>query len=165
MNRHERIYILSFQKLDKEELIRTAENDFAVALSEDEKKSKKLVLAAMAESGVTFEKYLECNPEQREKFAPVEEAPETPQNVVTSADVTEGTDEVEIVTKEERPKLAAEQKWLVKMDRKNPLFEIAGHRFTSEHPYVLMSAEDAEVVLREEGFRQAYPSEIQDYYS
>lgn len=164
---------MSFAELAKDkqdgikELRRTAEHDFAVALTEDEQKSSKLIQAALLEAGVTFEQYLECNPHQREKYAPetvvVEpEAPVAPENVVTSAQVT-GTEPVEIVVKEETP-LSTNQQWLVKMERANPVFEIAGYRFTDTHPYVLMPADAAEIVLREEGFRQAYPSEVQEYY-
>lgn len=155
-------------KLDVKELRRTAEEDFAVELSDDEKKSKKLIAAALLESGVTFEQYLEINPHQRENFPEYAKPEEkSPESVVTTEQVApvENVVPEEIITKEERPKLTNEQPWLIKMERKNPLFEIAGHKFTSEHPYVLMSANDAEVVLRESGFRQAYPSEIQEYYS
>lgn len=158
------------RKLDIEELRRAAEEDFAVELSDEEKTSKKLIAAALLESGVTFEQYLEMNPNQREKF-PEYAKPEKPkepvssENVVTSEDVVSGNEPVEIVTKEARPVLSNNQQWLVKMERKNPLFEIAGHRFTQDHPYVLMNAEDADIVLREEGFRQAYPTEVQEYYS
>ena len=160
---------MSFDKLKIDELRRTAEDDFAVTLSDDEKKSKKLIAAALLESGVTFEQYLVANPHQREVYAPetipveneVTEAVPA-ENVVTSAQVT-APPPVEIVVKEEVP-LSTQQQWLVKMERQNPLFEIAGHRFTKDHPYVLMNAADAEVVLREDGFRQAYPSEIQEYY-
>lgn len=163
---------MSFDKLGLPELRRTAEEDFAVSLSDDEKKSKKLILTALHESGVTFAQYLECNPDQKEKFGIVDEAPQAeekaPENVVTSAQAT-GTEAVEIVTKEERPNLTTNQQWLVKMERQNPLFEVHGpsgkmHKFTQDHPYVLMDAVDAEVVLREDGFRQAYPSEVSDYY-
>lgn len=161
---------MSFDKLKTIDELREAAEDFAVELKEDEKKSKKLIAAALLESGVTFEDYLKIHPEQREKYAPETIKKEEPQNVVTSEQVApvrneeEAPELTEVVTKEETPNLTTQQQWLVKMERKNPLFEVAGHRFTQEHPYALMSAEDAEVALREHGFRQAYPSEIAEYY-
>jgi len=163
------------RKFGVEELVKIAENDFAVNLSDDEKSSKKLIAAALLENGVTFEQYLEFHPERRDDFPeyakPVEPvATPVAENVVTSADVLDGNEQVEIVTKEAQPVLNANQQWLVKMDRQNPVFEVSApsgavHVFTQAHPYVLMSAVDAEHVLHEDGFRQAYPSEIQDYYS
>lgn len=61
------------------------------------------------------------------------------------------------------------QEYLVKMVRENPLFEenIGGHtyRFTTAHPYVLMPARHAEQMLGIDGFRQAKPSEVSEYYS
>ncbi len=55
---------------------------------------------------------------------------------------------------------------LVKMTRKNPTYETNGHRFTKEHPYVLMSPEEAQEIFdAEEGFVLAGPREVQEYYS
>lgn len=55
---------------------------------------------------------------------------------------------------------------VVKMERENPTFEVLGYRFTREHPYVVMSAQDAQEIFdRERGFRQATPREAQEYYS
>lgn len=154
---------MSFDKLDVKELRRTAIDDFAVEVADTD--SKKVVAAALLESGVTFEMYLEANPHQREKFAPETVAPAPAENVVT-ADTLEADAPVEIVTKEEHPKLATTEKYLIKMVRQNPLFEVRGHKFTQTHPYVLMSAEDAQAILsEEEGFRQAFPQELQEFYS
>lgn len=55
---------------------------------------------------------------------------------------------------------------LVKMNRRNPTYETNGHRFTKDHPYVAMSADDAQDIFdTEEGFALANPREVQEYYS
>lgn len=55
---------------------------------------------------------------------------------------------------------------LVRMERANPMYEINGHLFTREHPYVAMSEEDAEFIFSmQEGFRMATPNEVRDYYN
>lgn len=54
---------------------------------------------------------------------------------------------------------------VVKMNRLNPTYETHGHRFTKDHPYVAMSAEDAQDIFdTEEGFALANPREVQEYY-
>lgn len=54
---------------------------------------------------------------------------------------------------------------VVKMNRLNPTYETHGHRFTKDHPYVAMSAEDAQEIFdTEEGFTLANPREVQEYY-
>lgn len=141
-----------------------AENEFAV---EVEGLNGKEVLAALEESGVTWEMHLANHPELRavEEVAPLQAAPEyDAPGVVTSAQMQAQEVPVEIVVKEEVP-LQSRQEWLIKMVRSNPLFEVRGVRFTSQHPYALVSPEIAEHLLtREEGFRQATPSELQEYY-
>ena len=57
---------------------------------------------------------------------------------------------------------------LVKMTRLNPTYEVNGHRFTKDHPYVAMSAEEAQEIFDLEegvGFTLANPREVQEYYS
>lgn len=54
---------------------------------------------------------------------------------------------------------------LIKMTRANPLFQWNKYAWTSEHPFVLMSEDDAEELMdSEEGFVIAKPSEVQSYY-
>lgn len=55
---------------------------------------------------------------------------------------------------------------LVKMTRPNPHYETFGYTFTKEHPYVAMSASDAQRIFDVEkwGFEIATPSEVQNYY-
>lgn len=54
---------------------------------------------------------------------------------------------------------------LLKMERQNGSFEAFGKRFTKEHPYVVMSEEDAQDIIDSfEGFRLASPGEAKAYY-
>jgi hypothetical protein len=64
-----------------------------------------------------------------------------------------------------KPKTPADT--LVFMNRANPTFEIKGHRFTSQHPYVAMSSDEAQEVFDFDprGFRLATPNEVKEYYS
>lgn len=55
---------------------------------------------------------------------------------------------------------------LVKMTRANYSYEIMGHRFTKEHPFVAMDKDTAQAIFdKEEGFRLATPVEVQEFYS
>jgi hypothetical protein len=56
---------------------------------------------------------------------------------------------------------------LVKMERENYTYEIYGHMFTKEHPYIAMSSEDAQLIFDHDprGFRIATPNEVKEYYS
>lgn len=149
----------SFKDLKIAELRRSAIEDFAVDV--DEKATSDEVVAALAESGVTWENYLECHPEAR----PVEE---TTPNIITSQDVAPTNEEV-LVAKEEvvvhQELKVGEQPFLIKMVRENPLFQTKGYTFTSEHPYQLVKPEDAQYILsNEDGFRQAFPAELAEFY-
>lgn len=58
-----------------------------------------------------------------------------------------------------------EAKYLVKMERANERYSHGKYTWTKKHPYALVDAKDFEAVLRHEpGFRQAYPSELQEFY-
>lgn len=139
---------MSFNKVDKAELVRTADEDFAVDVDKSWPKAK--VIEALEESGVTFAMYLQNNPDKAAKYS------EVPENVVQ----TPAVKTAEPVVEEE------ERKLLVKMLRVNPLYQIGKYRWTQKHPYALVSEKDAEKILtQEEGFRQATPGELQEYYS
>lgn len=138
-----------FNDLSRNELIRTADEDFAFDLSEDEKKSKATLLAAFTEAELKFSDYLLANPQEEP-----EEVEETEFVIVSNPQ------------EEKAEKVKEEDKMLVRMDRENPLFEFRRYRFTRQHPYALMERNDAEAIMRsEEGFRQAFPSELDEYYS
>lgn len=137
---------MSFNKLDKDELVRTAEEDFAVDVDRSWPKSK--VIKALEDSGVDFAMYLAQNPDKAEVSdvpANVRQEPLQPPAKVNTP---------------EEPMI------LIKMLRENPLYEVAGYRWTAKHPYALVKEKDADrILIREEGFRQATPSELQEYYA
>jgi hypothetical protein len=55
--------------------------------------------------------------------------------------------------------------FLVKMERPNVRYTYGRYVWTQDHPYALVAPEDFERVLKHEpGFRQAYPSELQEFY-
>lgn len=145
---------MSFDKLTQKELVRTAEEDFAFDLSEEEKKSKKLTLAAFVEANLKFSDYLAANPDQKEKFAPTEEK---------EVKVTERVSKDKINV-QEAFEASDEQPYLVKMVRENPLYEVGNYRFTDTHPYALVDSADASKVLSEPGFRLANPDELEEFY-
>lgn len=102
-------------------------------------KTKNEIVSTLAEEGITYEMY--------EKFLGAEKA------------------EIEL---DQRPqkKQAVGDTVLVRMERENPSYDINGYVFTREHPYVAMSADDAEFIFEtQEGFRMATPREVQEYYN
>lgn len=153
----------SFKDLKIEELRRSAVEDFAVEIGE--KDGKDIIIAALVESGVSWSDYVAQHPE----VAPIEE---TPVAVVTSKTVTSTetiapvpTEEIVVRVKEEVVS-APTDKFLIKMVRENLMYETRGHRFTKQHPYALVSPADAQYILsKEDGFRQAFPDELQEFYS
>ena len=56
---------------------------------------------------------------------------------------------------------------LVKMNRANPTYQIHGFTFTSTHPYIAMSSEEAQLIFDNDprGFVIATPRELEEYYS
>jgi hypothetical protein len=72
---------------------------------------------------------------------------------------------VEVPVRLDPKKELAEDTVLVKMERDNFRYDIQGHTFTKEHPYVAMNKEQAQNIFdKEEGFRLATPKEVQDFY-
>lgn len=139
---------MSFEKLGKTELLRAADEDFAVEV--DKSWPVKKIIEALNASGVDFGMYLAAHPERKAEFVDI------PENIV-QGNVTPVAAPVEADN---------ERKILVKMLRANPLYQIGKYRWTNKHPYQLVSEKDADrILIREEGFRQATPSELNDYYS
>jgi hypothetical protein len=63
------------------------------------------------------------------------------------------------------PVYDAQQTYLIKMNRPNVSYQTRGHTFTQEHPYAIVSADDADYILsKEDGFSIASPSELKEYY-
>lgn len=129
---------MSFSTMKVSDLKEVAEY-FAVDL--EGVKGKPALLAALEEEGITYEMY--------SQFADAEKA------------------EPELEPRKEKKAVPANANLvLVRMDRENPSYDINGHTFTREHPYVAMTEEDAEFIFEtQEGFRMATPREIQEYYN
>lgn len=188
---------MSFQDLERDELYRTAIEDFAVEVHH--RAGKDTIIAALEKDGVTWDLYTKANPAAAgiaedeeealtETFEEPEDAPvdsagadelfvadatsssrhRNHSNVVTSDDVT-GKTEQRVRTKKEEINVAANDVWLVHMDRENPYFEFRGesklHKFTQENPFAVMSAADANAITStEEGFSIATPAQAQAFY-
>lgn len=131
---------MSFETLKVAELKKIAE-DFAV--DADGLKSKSDIIAALAEEGVTWAVYNK-----------------TLKDVAEAEDISD-----EILPKFDPKKDLAEDTVLVRMTRANFRYDILGHTFTSEHPFVAMREKQAQEIFdKEEGFRLATPKEVQEYY-
>jgi hypothetical protein len=132
---------MSFQELKVAELKQIAE-DFAVDV--DGLKNKAEVIAALAEEGVTYEAYRK-----------------------TLSDIEDAKEEVEVLPKPNAKSLkATEGNSLVRMTRDNYRYDVIGKTFTKDHPFVVMSEDDAQKIFdSQEGFRLATPKEVQEFYS
>lgn len=130
---------MSFDTLKVSELKQLAD-DFGV--DTEDLKSKKDIIAALSEEGVTWSVY--------EK---------------TKKNIEENTEEVEVLPRLDINKINDKDKVLVRMMRENFRYDILGHTFTKDHPFVAMSEDDAQAIFdKEEGFRLATPKEVQEFY-
>lgn len=165
-----------FEDLKPTELYRSAIEDFAIDVAPEDKNKKTVLLAAFLESGVTWADYVAQHPEVAPAPDPVDEKLKVG-GVVTSSDVAGSVsdsltveedrvgDEPVVIVTAQTPVYRPNEKLLIKMERENPLYEVRGHRFTDKNPYALVTPEDADYILRHEtGFRQALPSELQEFY-
>jgi len=131
---------MSFETLKVSELKKIAE-DFGVEI--EGLKNKADIIAALAEEGVSWSVYSKTLDKE-------EEAEDMAQ---------------EVLPKFDPKKDVAKDAVLVKMERANFRYDILGHTFTKEHPFVAMKEEDAQAIFdKEEGFRLATPKEVQDFY-
>ena len=131
---------MSFDTLKVSELKQIAD-DFGV--DTEDLKNKKDLIAALSEEGVTWSVYQK-----------------------TIKDIDENTEEIEILPRIDVSKVNDKDKVLVRMNRDNFRYDILGHTFTKQHPYVAMSEEDAQAIFdKEEGFRLATPKEVQEFYN
>lgn len=138
--------------------------------------TKKELLAALAEANVSDEDYdtfveaKEAGTDKTREQKREEAAAAAAAEEEAKADSTEPDEEVE-ADADEALEVAEEQddeeeEVLVKMERKNPTFQVGKHTFTSAHPFKSVSASDAENLLKNyKGFRLALPSEVKDYYN
>lgn len=132
---------MSFDTLKVSELKKIAE-DFGV--DTDQLKNKNDVIAALAEEGVTWAVYQKTIKDIEDNL---EEAPEPQAKFDPKKEISE--DDV-----------------LVRMTRANFRYDILGFTFTKEHPFVAMKKDQAQAIFdKEEGFRLANPTEVQEYYS
>lgn len=131
---------MSFDTLKVSELKQVAE-DFGVEV--EDLKGKKDVIAALADEGVTWALYQK-----------------------TIKEIDEVKEEVEDLPKFDPNKAQDKDTVLVRMTRANFRYDIMGHTFTKDHPFVAMKEEDAQAIFdKEEGFRLATPKEVQDFYN
>lgn len=164
-----------FEDLTKDELIRSAIEDFAIDLSDDEKGTKRNIIAAFVESSIFWDDYVSQHPEVAPE--PVVPAAVITSNApthgvagegVTTGEVTVNSDVepvIHVATPLADQPVALTDQFLLKMVRDNELFQTRGYEFTAEHPYALVSATDAQWILEnEDGFRQAFPQELAEFY-
>ena len=154
----------SLSDLGFDNLYRVAIEEFALPLGEKEEENEASILAAFAEAGFRLDDYLEQHPElQPEGWRKKDK---TGANVVTA----KAQKKEEVVSPDEivvaAPLVQKNAKYLIKMVRENVRYDTRGYTFTQEHPYALLDKDDAQFVLEnEKGFRQATPSELEEFYS
>ena len=144
---------MAFQQLNKDVLFIVA-HEFGVELpaSNINDMTKNEMIKALDDEGVTWTMYKEAFPDVEEEEEKEEEA-------------------TEAVADEEKSDAAAEfkaapQKVLVKMTRGNGTFQVRGYTFTRAHPFLPVTADDAEYLVNEmEGFSIATPREAEEFYS
>jgi hypothetical protein len=133
---------MSFDTLKVAELKKIAE-DFAVDV--ESLKNKNDVIAALSEEGVTWAVYSKTIKKLEED----------------SEDISE-----ESLPKFDPKKDQPQDTVLVRMTRANFRYDIMGHTFTKEHPFVAMDDKAAQAIFdKEEGFRLATPKEVQEFYN
>lgn len=131
---------MSFETLKKEDLLKLAD-DFGTDVKPSD--TKAVIIAALNEDGVTWEQAAALD------------------KTVAEADVIL---KAEKKIEDEEAKANA-PKALLRMSRANPTYEVRGYRFTKDHPFGLVTEEDAEFIVDNvEGFRYATPKEAQAYY-
>jgi len=131
---------MSFETLKLSEIKKIAE-DFGVDIQA--LKSKNDIIASLAEEGVTWSIYQK-----------------------TIKDIEDNKEEIEVLPRFNAKKSQDKDSVLVRMERANHRYDAMGFTFTSTHPFVAMSEEQAQEIFdREEGFRLATPKEVQDFYN
>lgn len=156
----------SFKDLKKPELVAAAE-----FFGTEVEGNTEVLRADLVDAGVTFEDYLKAFYPTAADAPPPEPEPfvmPDPVDVNDWPDADEGGDEVtEIITAEPTPELRVAEKYLIKFIGENPYFEFGSYKFSADKPYGIMPANDAQRALVQEPtkFRQAYPAELQEFYS
>jgi hypothetical protein len=157
---------MSLESLDKQTLYRTLVEDFAVDVKPTD--SKKVLLAAAAEDGVSWEMYKKAYPdtEVEEEVINVEATPAVVVVPDPAGAVAEEVPAAPVIrTRTEEVNTSSQDMYLIKMERENPYYEFRGYKFTQDHPFAVMPAADADSILKNEnGFSIATPSEANEYY-
>lgn len=129
-----------FDNLNKDELRKIAD-EFGVDFEDDFKKQD--MIDAIQADGVTWDMYKKAFPDD------VDEPDVKPQESSEPVKKAKPTNQV-----------------LMKMVRRNPTYEVRGHRFTRKHPFALVSSDDANYIIEHiDGFRIASPREAEEFYS
>jgi hypothetical protein len=129
----------TLQDYTKPELVAYAE-EFGVELKSG--MTKDAIVSAFEEDGVTVDIIKGFHPDEEESEEVVEDAAPV---------VDEPVDESSLV--------------LVKMNRRNASYQVRGYQFTREHPFALVTEEDADYLTEhEEGFSMASPKEAREFY-
>lgn len=148
-----------FKDLSVVELKAVAES-FAVDLNGITKKAD--IIKEIEENGVTFHMYQQLlAPDVDDSFEPADDLEPTPVDPgVTEVPLpNEPADEPEAVEE------VVPDEVLVKMTRPNFSYQVRGYRFTRDHPFLLVSEEDADYLVEQDGgFRTATPREAREYY-
>jgi len=114
-------------------------------------------VALLVEDGVTWDLY-----EEERKIRNLDKNHEL---------IVEGEEEKEVIITDE-PAAAPEEDEgdvvLIKMERRNFSFEHKGrslYKFTRDHPYQLVNADDEQTLINMGGFRSATQNEVKEFYS
>lgn len=172
---------MAFKDLNNEELAEVAKF-FAVEVvaTNPDKPTKKELVAALAagDQPVTWEDYTDTylvakanGKDKNKEVLAMEKAAEAVRLAEEQrlADIAALEAEEDEKGTEEQTTVVLERDTsndiVVKCERKNPRFEIAGLAFTTDHPYALVDPETAQFLINNVGgFRPALPQEVADYY-
>ena len=140
---------MGFTELKKDELLEAVE---IFGTDVRPTASKADIIAALVEDGIDYETFV--------KF---KEKPEEPEEDALLLAAME--DKAEPIVDEEDPVENEKDTVLLRMTRGNGTFEIRGYRFTREHPYAIVTEDDADYLIEiATGFRIASPKEARLYY-
>lgn len=139
---------MSFQTLNKE-ILNQAADEFGIAWS-TESPTKAQMLKDLQEEGITWSMYKEVFPDIDEED---DESAEEEVRAVIADDSTEDFKQ-------------ADEQVIVKMTRENGTYEVRNYVFTRSHPFMPVSAGDADYLVHVlGGFSVATPREVEEYYS
>lgn len=156
---------MSLNDINKDEL-----QDFAREVGVDDDGKKAELVERLETEGYTED---DVKNFQEGTFEPTREEPEEGAEFVVDHEAYDNRDpEEEVKRVEESTGLRAtedeekkEDKVLIKMDAPFGSIRTHGVVFTREHPYAAVNKDVAEELLKSNSFRQAHPSEAEEYYS